>query len=180
MPLSMYDILKTINQIATDSKDLPPPYNKKIGLKREEIGQGIQDRRIIDGFAVKFAGKTMRISYSSSRNIREMGEDFQNEIDEMIERIASFIKKEFNDETGSKLNLKRISEEPFIFVGVQGITEEDCRFTGYIDYEIKNKVSDEEADYEAKFTNAKHKSSKVKLNEGIKKLHKVISDKFKD
>ena len=180
MPLSMYDILKTINQIATDSKDLPPPYNKKIGLKREEVGQGIQDRRIIDGFAVKFAGKTMRISYSSSRNIREMGEDFQNEIDEMIERIASFIKKEFASETGSKLNLKRISKEVFVFVGVQGITEEDCRFTGYVDYEIKNKVSDEEADYEAKFANAKYKSSRKNLQEGVKRLHKVISDKFKD
>lgn len=174
--ITMYDIIKTINQIVTDSKDLPPPYNKKIGLKREEIGVRIQDRRVIDGFSAKFAGKVMRITYSSSQNVKEMNEDFQEQVRMMIDKIVEYIKKEFKNYKGSSLKLKNISnDEPFIFAGVQGVLEEDCRYSGYMDYEIVNAETDEPSNYEIEY-----EKSRKKLDENsYKNLEKIFERAYK-
>lgn len=174
--LTLYDIVKTINQIVTDSKDLPPPHNKKIGMKREEIGERIQDRRVIDGFSAKFAGKTMRITYSSAKNVKEMGEDFQEEVRLMIDKIVEFIKKEFKNAKGSSLKLKNISrDEPFIFAGVQGVLEDNCRYSGYMDYEIVNAETDEPSNYEIEY-----EKSKKKLDENnFKNLERIFEKAYK-
>ena len=174
--LTMYEILKTINQIVTDSKDLPPPYNKKIGMKREEVGERIQSRRIIDGFSAKFAGDVMRICYSSSMKVSEIDEDFKEEIRMMIEKIVSFIKEEFKDKKGSSLKLKNVSnDEPFIFIGVQGITQDDCKYSGYMDYKILNSRSDEPSNFDELSYEAKMKNNK----KNFKKLEKMFEIKYK-
>lgn len=181
-PLSLYQILKTINQIATESKDMAPPDNKKIGLKREEVGERVQDRRIIDGFAVKFSGNIMRLSYNSSQNIQDIGtkEELEEEIATILEKITNFIKKEYKSRLDQTLNLKKLMDSPYIFVAVQGTCETDVRYSGYIDYEIGYKGDkNAQADFEELFGKNIQKNKKVRLNEGIKNLKKLLVEKFK-
>lgn len=174
MSLSMYEVLKTINQIVTDAKDNAPPNNKKIGLHREDYGEKIQDRRVIDGFSVKFSGNIMRICYSSSKQVRDVTDNFKNEVKDMIDNIVKYIKTCFKNETDTALKLKAVMDEPYLFVGVQGPTTAEARYSAYIDYKIENKTSEDPADVMLRFGTDKKKS----LKNGKESLEKAIRNKF--
>lgn len=195
MAISMYQLIKNINQIVMNSKDnkRPKDYEEsdKIGMSREEedTGEAISHPRVIDGFSVKFAGDIMRVFYNSSKNIKEFDEEFKEEVHTMLDNIVNFIKKKYSDEYSGSLKLEKVGPltnkkdkknkkqkiEPFIFLGAQGILEEDVRFVAYLDYKIKNAVSDEPADFE--MTN-QHNIKKKNLNEGFERFKKLISDKY--
>lgn len=195
MAISMYQLIKNINQIVMNSKDnkRPKDYEEsdKIGMLREEedTGEAISHPRVIDGFSVKFAGDIMRVFYNSSKNIKEFDEEFKEEVHTMLDNIVNFIKKKYSDEYSGSLKLEKVGPltskknnknkkqkiEPFIFLGAQGILEEDVRFVAYLDYKIKNAVSDEPADFEM---TTQHNIKKKNLNEGFERFKKLISDKY--
>ena len=82
----------------------------KVGLKREE-GDPILDKRVIDGFSVKFHGPLLCIHYHSELNIKEVqGDKLEAEIEDMIKSVASFLKKEFKRITGNALTLTKESD----------------------------------------------------------------------
>jgi len=82
----------------------------KIGLRREE-DVDITDRRVIDGFKVALHGDQLVIKYHSEIPLEEVhGKNFDGEMLDMIEQIASFMKKEYKKVTKSALNLKRNGE----------------------------------------------------------------------
>lgn len=183
--ISMYEVLKIINQIATEAKDYAPPDNKNIGLKREELFNNknekkIQDRRVIDGFAVNFSGKIMRVIYYSSANLDEINRDkeyFEDTVLTMIEKIVSYIKSEFQKRSKSSLSLKRLRDSAFVEVSANdSMVSQDIHYKGYVDYEIKNKVNDTPADYRERFA----RDDRKLIKEAKKKITKVFRDKFKD
>ena len=103
-----YEIVKGISQAMTraydgahDEKGEPV----KIGLKREE-GNPLIDKRVMDGFGIKFHGDRLIINYHSEIKLKDIyGSDIEAEIDQMITDVASFLKKEYKKITGESLTL---------------------------------------------------------------------------
>ena len=111
------EIIRGIAQAAANAYDGThvDSYNadgkgKKVGLKREE-GHPINDRRVIDGFKVKFSGPILTVVYQSEIRLKDVAQNgFENEIVGMIAKIASFLKKEYKSVTGNKLTLTKVGE----------------------------------------------------------------------
>lgn len=83
----------------------------KIGLKREE-GHPINDKRVMDGFGVKFEGDKLCIYYHAEVLLKDVyGKDFEGEIDQMITDIAAFLKKEYKRITKTALTLTPAKDE---------------------------------------------------------------------
>ena len=107
------EIVRGISQViansydgATDDKGEPI----KIGLKREE-GHPILDSRVMDGFRGSYHGSQLCIHYHSEVKLKEVhANGFESDLEQMIENIASFIKKEYKKVTGSALSLKKVGE----------------------------------------------------------------------
>ena len=78
----------------------------EIGLKREE-GHPIYDSRTLDGFKVRFSGPQMIINYQADIYLKEVYKGgFEREIEQRIEDIASYLKKEYRKLTGNSVSLK--------------------------------------------------------------------------
>lgn len=78
---------------------------REVGLKREE-GNALLDSRVIDGFGVGFHGSLLKISYQSEIKLKEVyGQNLENEMSGMIEKVASFLKKEYKKITKNTLSL---------------------------------------------------------------------------
>jgi len=76
-----------------------------IGLKREE-GDPLLDSRVMDGFKVKLSGNMLCIHYQSEIKLKDVhGKNFESDVEDMIGKIASFIKKEYKKVTGDTLTL---------------------------------------------------------------------------
>ena len=88
---------------------------RKVGLKREE-GDPILDRRVIDGFKVRFQGPTMIITYQSEIKLKDVyAGGFESEIERRINEVKKFLQKEYKAITGKGVTLKK-SGEPKVLV----------------------------------------------------------------
>ena len=73
---------------------------RKVGLKREE-GCPIMDKRVNDGFSVKFYGNKMCIHYQSDIRLKEVhGGGFEDDIVRQLNEIKKFLQKEYKAITG--------------------------------------------------------------------------------
>ena len=107
------EIVRGISQVmantydgALDDKGEPI----KVGLKREE-GNPLIDSRVMDGFKVSHHGNQLCIHYHSEVKLKEVyANGFEADLEQMIEDIASFIKKEYKKITGDALSLKKVGE----------------------------------------------------------------------
>ena len=87
MELSLLDIL----ELKSNENNEPI----KVGLQREE-GDPILDRRITDGFKVKFAGNTMTLTYMSEVQLKKVhANGFENDITQTMSEVVKFLKKEY-------------------------------------------------------------------------------------
>ena len=78
---------------------------RTVGLKREE-GNPLIDKRVMDGFAVKFYGNKLCIKYHSEVLLKDVyAGSFESDIESMISDIAKFLKKEYKAVTGNTLSL---------------------------------------------------------------------------
>jgi hypothetical protein len=78
---------------------------RKVGLSREE-GDPILDKRVIDGFGVKFYNEGLCITYQSEVKLKEIyGGDFENEIARKLNEIKKFLQKEYKSITGNSITL---------------------------------------------------------------------------
>lgn len=83
---------------------------REIGLKREH-GDPLIDKRVIDGFSVKFGGNKMCIHYHSEIMLKEIyGGNFENDIVGMLNDIKKFLQKEYKSITGESVTLKAAGE----------------------------------------------------------------------
>lgn len=111
---TLLDIINTISSIVSlrgydGALDENGEY-VDIGLKRDE-GHKINDSRILDGFSVKFQNEEITICYHSDVKIKQMHEkSFETDVEEMIDKVASFLKKEYKSMKGSALSLTPIKD----------------------------------------------------------------------
>ena len=103
------EIINGISQVLSKKYDGALDENDepiKLGLKREEVCP-ITDRRVIDGFGVKFeSGNCICITYSSEVKLKEVyGGTLENDVSSKISDVAAFIKKEYRALTKSGLTL---------------------------------------------------------------------------
>ena len=107
------EIVRGISQVVANSYDGALDADGepiKIGLKREE-GHPINDSRVMDGFKVSFYGTQLCIHYHAEVKLSEVyANGFESDLEQMIEDIASFIKKEYKKITGNALSLTSAGE----------------------------------------------------------------------
>jgi hypothetical protein len=105
------DIVRGISQVMAGMYDAYDPEGErtKTGLKREE-GHPIYDKRVIDGFKVKFDADRLCVNYHGEvliKDIHRVGpKNYERELEEMFRDITKFIKKEYKIAVGKSLTLK--------------------------------------------------------------------------
>jgi len=116
---NILDIVNGISQAAANAYDGALDENGepiKIGLKREE-GDPILDKRVIDGFNVTISGNILTIKYQGEIFLRDVYKgDFESEMAQRLQDIASFLKKEYKKITGNSLTLTKQDKEPHVLV----------------------------------------------------------------
>ena len=92
---NILDIITGLNQAASNSYDAYE-IDEEIGLKREQ-GHPVLDRRVIDGFRVRFAANKMIVTYQSEMRLEELHprNRFENEIERKFADIVKYLKKEY-------------------------------------------------------------------------------------
>jgi len=108
-----YEIIQALSQAAANVYD--GALNEdgemiKAGLAREN-GNPLLDKRVMDGFGVKFYGNMMCISYMSEITLKEVyANGFESEIEGRIAEIAKFLKKEAKKVNGTNVSLTKEGE----------------------------------------------------------------------
>ena len=139
---SVLDIVRGISQAAANAYDgsQDEKYSldgeaRKIGLKREE-GDPIIDSRVIDGFNVRMSGPILTISYQSDIRFNDVyAGEIEADVDEMIENVAKFLKKEYKKITGDALSLSADGE---VDVLVQNTSKVRVFVVGKKNYKVGN------------------------------------------
>ena len=107
------EIIQGINQAAANAYDGAMDQDGKaieVGLMREK-GNPLIDKRVMDGFNVRFQGPDVVISYMSEIQLKEVYKaGFETEMDQRIADIAKFLKKEYKKVTGNPISLKKKGE----------------------------------------------------------------------
>ena len=110
---TVYEIVQGLSQAAANAYDGALDENGeplKAGLQRED-GDPILDKRIMDGFNVKFYGNMMCIGYHSEVQLKEVyANGFESDVEKRISDIASFLKKEYKKLTGNSVTLTKEGE----------------------------------------------------------------------
>jgi hypothetical protein len=82
----------------------------EIGLRREE-GNLLVDSRVMDGFSARVGGNRLYISYHCEPHLKEVhNSSFEQEVESMIEKVKSFVQKEYKKITKTSLSLGDPSE----------------------------------------------------------------------
>ena len=102
------DVIRGIAQAAANAYDGAFDSNGdpiKMGLKREE-GHPVLSSRNMDGFKVKVSCNYMDINYQAEIKLRDVhNTKFEDELEQTIADIASWLKKEYKKITGNTLSL---------------------------------------------------------------------------
>jgi hypothetical protein len=139
---TVLDIVRGISQAAANAYDggHDEKYSldgeaRKIGLKREE-GDPIIDSRVIDGFGIRFHGDLLCINYQSDIKLKDVyAGDIEADVEDMIQNVANFLKKEYKKVTGDSLSLTPATE---VDVLVQNTSKVRVFVTGKRHYKIGN------------------------------------------
>jgi Holliday junction resolvase-like predicted endonuclease len=139
---TVLDIVRGMSQAAANAYDggHNEKYSldgeeRKIGLKREE-GDPIIDSRVIDGFGVRMSGPILTVSYQSDIKLKDVyAGDIEAEVDDMIENVVKFLKKEYKKITGDSLSLNSEGE---VDVLVQNTSKVRVFVTGKKNYRVGN------------------------------------------
>ena len=84
---------------------------RNVGLRREE-GCPLMDKRVNDGFSVKFYGNKICINYQSDIRLQEIhrSKDYEGDIVRQLEQIKKFLQKEYKAVTGKSVSLTAAGE----------------------------------------------------------------------
>jgi len=119
------------------------------GLKRQD-GHFINDRRVMDGFGVKFHGPILRVTYQSEARIKDVQNNgFENDVEAQIAEIVKFLKKEYKAITGDTLTLKKEGDSHILVQRMSNYRTDvqahcDYRIGGLTDVDDVDGGSDEE------------------------------------
>tara|TARA_R110000851_G_C12739568_1_gene530697 strand:+ start:45 stop:575 length:531 start_codon:yes stop_codon:yes gene_type:complete len=132
------EIIRGISQAAANGydgalDDKGEPIS--IGLKREE-GNPIIDSRVMDGFSVRMHGDILKLTYQSEIKLRDVHDkSFESDIEQTIQDIANFLKKEYKKITGNALTLTAQGEATIL---VQNTSKVRVFIIANKDYKIGN------------------------------------------
>ena len=133
---TVYEIVQGLSQAAANAYDGALGENEeplKVGLQRED-GDPILDKRVMDGFNVKFYGDMMCLSYQSEVKLKEVyASGFESEVEQRIADIASFLRKEYKKITGSSVSL---TEEGEVDVRVENSSRVRSWVTAKMHYKV--------------------------------------------
>jgi len=109
-------LAQAVSDIKANGHDERYAYDgeaRTVGLKREE-GDIILDKRVNDGFTVKFVGHMLCIHYQADIMLKDIyGGKFENEMQLMINQVKKAIQKEYKKVTGDSVTLTGV-DEPYI------------------------------------------------------------------
>jgi len=137
---TVYEIIQGINQAAANAYDGAHAEElqadgkaRSAGLSRED-GHYINDRRVMDGFKVRFHGPILRVSYQAEVLLRDVkAPGFEDDIASHLKDIVKFLKKEYKAITGNTLTLT-LEGEHHIMVQRMSNYRTDCQ--AQCDYRI--------------------------------------------
>jgi hypothetical protein len=138
---TVYEIIQGINQAAANGawdgaheESLQADGKARdAGLQRQN-GHYIHDRRVMDGFQVKFHGPLLRIKYQSEARIKDVKDPgFEDEIIHRLKEIVKFLKKEYKVITGNSLTLTKVGEHDIL---VQRMSNYRTDVQAHCDYRI--------------------------------------------
>ena len=99
---------------AVDDKGEP----LELGLKREELPS--TNRKYIDGGTVNFTGDKIKVVYEAEITLKSVHKNgvnaFQNEMDEMIQKLVDGLKKNYRSIAGKSVDLSPVEKESKVFV----------------------------------------------------------------
>jgi len=88
---------------------------RKVGLNRED-GCPLMDKRVNDGFKVKFYADSVCINYQSDVRLKDVKDSkFEQEMERMLNEVKKFLQKEYKAITGNGITLRK-KGEPKILV----------------------------------------------------------------
>jgi len=107
------DVVRGIAQAAANAYDGALDEKGEpieIGLKRE-VGHMVKDSRTMDGFKVRLDGNHLVVSYQAEIKLKDVyATKFEDEIEQTMADIASFLKKEYKKITGNALSLTPVGD----------------------------------------------------------------------
>jgi hypothetical protein len=110
---TVYEIVQALSQAAANAYDGAHDADGeaiKAGLKREE-GNPLIDKRVMDGFGVKFHGNIMTLSYQSEVQLKEVyANGFESEVESQMNEIIKFLKKEARKLGAGSISLTKEGE----------------------------------------------------------------------
>ena len=110
---TVYEIVQGLAQAAANAYDGALGEDDQplvAGLQREE-GDPLLDKRVMDGFNVKFYGDMMCLSYQSEVMLKEVyANGFEGEIDQRLTDIKGWLVKEYKKITGKSVSLTEEGE----------------------------------------------------------------------
>ena len=147
------------------------------GAKRED-GNPLTDSRVIDGFSVKFHGNVLCVTYQVDVKLKEVhGSSFESDIEQTVNDLVSFLKKEYKKVTGSALALKEKGE---IEILVQYLSRVRTTVIAKKDYEISGEgVESISADSEDRLEDTFKKFLELGKDSARPKNDKSKSDNYK-
>ena len=133
---TVYEIVQGLSQAAANAYDGALDENGEpllVGLQREE-GDPILDKRVMDGFNVRFMGNLLCLSYMSEVQLKEVyASGFETSIEEQISEIVTFLKKEYRKIRGESITLTKQGE---LDLRVENSTRVRSWVTGVMKYRI--------------------------------------------
>jgi len=145
---------------------------RKVGLKREE-GNPITDKRVNDGFAVRFSANSVCITYQSDYPLKKAADPkFENEIESMLNEVKKFLQREYKKITGNSVTLTKQGEPVVDFIAISRVrsfvkAHQNYKISGLKGDPLLEPSRDTENEVTRKFL-AQH-STKRPQNEKIKK-----------
>ena len=133
---TVYEIVQGLSQAAANAYDGALDENGEpllAGLQREE-GDPILDKRVMDGFNVRFHGNMMCLSYMSEVTLKEVyAGGFETRMEEQLAEIVKFLKKEYRKIRGESITL---TPEGEIDVHVENSTRIRSWATAKMNYKV--------------------------------------------
>ena len=176
----MLDIIQGLAQAAANAYDGTHDERfsldgqvRKVGLRREE-GCPIMDKRVNDGFSVKFYGNKMCVNYQSDIRLKEVySGNFEQEMERMLNEVKKFLQKEYKVVTGNSVTLTAHGEPKIL---VQSTSRVRSFVQAYQHYKIsgvkEEPIMDPDVENNRSVTRKfleKFKAAKRPSNEYIKK-----------
>ena len=132
---TVYEIVQALTQASANAYDGAHRDDKpiEIGLRREE-GDPLIDKRVIDGFNVRFGGNVMTLSYQTECSLKEVyAGGFEGEMEQKMADIVKFLKKEAKSLGGGSISLKPVGE---IDIRVENSSRIRSWATACMNYEV--------------------------------------------